>query len=435
MHTWDRVRRAARRHPHALDAGVAAGLCAFTLLTTALGPQGLRGQLNAGAVAAAAAGFGALVARRRWPLAVLVVTITAGELFFMLSGARDGVLLAPLVALYTVADSPGRRSRSLAFGGVAVVALAAFHMLMRHSGAMGPENLALIALGALAVAAGDAARSRKAYIAEVEERARRAERDRDAEARRQVTEERVRIARDLHDVVGHQLALINVQAGVADQLLTSRPDQAREALAHVRKATRAALGDLTATVGLLRQPGDPAVPVEPVASMAGLEELVGSFRSTGLRILYAVDGMVCPLPPATDLTAYRVIQESLTNVRKHAGTAATTIRVSYQPRALCLEVENDGCRDTAGVRGGNASGTGGPAAGHGITGMRERVTAAGGHLEAGPQPGGGFRVSAVLPLPAPVPAAGPEPVTEVVAGPEPVAGPEAGVTASAGAQA
>ena len=106
MNAWDQARRAARRHPHALDAGVAAGLCAFTLLTTAMGPPGLRGQLNAGAVVAAAAGFGALVARRRWPLIVLAVTVTAGELFIMLSGARDGVLLAPLVALYTVADSP-----------------------------------------------------------------------------------------------------------------------------------------------------------------------------------------------------------------------------------------------------------------------------------------------------------------------------------------
>ena len=385
-----------------LDAGVAAGLCAFTLLTTAMGPPGLRGQLNAGAVVAAAAGFGALVARRRWPLIVLAVTVIAEELFFMLSGARDGVLLAPLVALYTVADSPGRRSRSLAFGGLAVLALTAFHMLMRHSAAMGPENLALVALGSLAVAAGDASRSRKAYIAEVEERARRAERDRDAEARRQVTEERLRIARDLHDVVGHHLALINVQAGVADHVLTSRPDQAREALAHVRKATRAALDDVTATVGLLRQPGDPAAPVEPVASLAGLDDLIGSFRRTGLRVLHAVDGAVRPLPPATDLTAYRVIQESLTNVRKHAGAAATTIRVSYQPRALCLEVENDGGRQE-----GRGPVAGGTAAGHGLTGMRERVTAAGGHLEAGPQPGGGFRVSAVLPLPPAAPAPAP----------------------------
>ena len=400
---WERFRRGARRHPHLADAGVATALCAFTLATTAWGPEGLRGRLTAGAVLAAAAGFGALVVRRRWPLGVLAVTVTAGELFIMASGVRFGTLLAPLVALYTVADSPARRRTSLLFGGLAVLALAAFHMLLRHSGAMGPENIALLASGSLAVAAGDAARSRKAYIAEVEERARRAERERDAEARRLVTEERLRIARDLHDVVGHHLALINVQAGVADHVLASRPDQAREALAHVRKASRAALEDVTATIGLLRQPGEAAAPVEPVAGLDRLGALIESFREAGLRVLHAVDGMVRPLPPAADLTAYRVIQESLTNARKHAGTAITTIRVSYQRRALCVEVENGGPLPQSGdgaARDHAASGTiTGPASGHGITGMRERVTAVGGHLEAGPRPDGGFRVSAMLPLP------------------------------------
>jgi signal transduction histidine kinase len=407
MGTWDRLRQGARRHPRVLDASVAAALCAFTLASTAIGPQGLRGQLNTGAILAVLAGFGALVARRRWPLTVLAVTVIAGELFLMLSQVRDAVLLAPLVALYTVADSPVRRRKSLLFGGLAVVALAVFHMMLRRSGLMGPENFALVALGSLAVAAGDASRSRKAYIAEVEERVRRGERDRELAARRQVAEERLRIARDLHDVLGHHLALINVQAGVADQVLSSQPDQARLALTHVRRASRAALDDVTATVGLLRQPGDPAAPVEPLAGLARLGELVESFRSSGLRVLPTVDGAVRPLPTATDLTAYRVIQESLTNVRKHAGTATTTIRVSYQPAALCLEVRNDGTSETACADGGETGHSGGnggampapgPGSGHGITGMRERVAAAGGYLQAGPQPEGGFRVSAVLPL-------------------------------------
>lgn len=402
MNAWDRLRRGTRRHPHVTDAGLAGAVCAATLVSTVIGPPGLRGQLSAGAVLAGVAGSGALIARRRWPLTVLAVTVIAGELFIMWSGAQDGVLLAPLVALYTVADSPASRIRSLAFAGLAVVALGASHMLIRHSGAgMGPENFALFAVGSLAVAAGDASRSRRAYIAEVEERARRAESDRDAQARRQVAEERLRIARDLHDVVGHHLALINVQAGVADHMLASRPDQAREALAHVRKASRAALDDVTATIGLLRQPGEAAVPVEPVASLDRLGELIKSFRGAGLRVLHAVDGTVRPLPAATDLTAYRVIQESLTNARKHAGTATATVRVSYQRRALCLEVENDEAGHGATV-GGPVPGDpvpAGRAAGHGITGMRERAAAVGGHLEAAPRPGGGFRVSAVLPLP------------------------------------
>jgi signal transduction histidine kinase len=212
-----------------------------------------------------------------------------------------------------------------------------------------------------------------------------------------VTEERLRIARDLHDAVGHHLALINVQAGVADQLLDDDPVQARRSLAHVRQASRAALDDLRDTIGLLRQPGDPAAPVQPTADLDDLDELLATFGRSGLRVETAVEGAVRPVPATASLIAYRVIQESLTNVRKHASDSAATIRLSYRPAALWVEVENRADVSGSGPVNGARNGT--DTGGHGITGMRERVAAAGGSLTAGPRPGGGFRVSALLPLP------------------------------------
>ena len=255
---------------------------------------------------------------------------------------------------------------------------------------MGAENLALAALGGLAVAAGDASRNRRAYLAEVEERARRAESERDREASRRVTEERLRIARDLHDVVGHHLALINVQAGVAAHVLDDQPAQVRQSLTHIRQASRAALDELRDTIGLLRGPDEPAAPTEPTVGISALAQLVASFQRSGLRIHQEIRGVVRPLPPATDLTAYRVIQESLTNVCKHSGEPAARLRLTYTDDALQIVVENDG----------DARSSGGT--GHGIVGMRERVAALGGRLEAGPRRGG-FRVAATLPAAGGVP--------------------------------
>ncbi|MGO9160704.1 MAG: sensor histidine kinase [Streptosporangiaceae bacterium] len=386
------LRRSARRHPQVADVTIAAALFAVTLLTTATGPANWRGQLSLGAVAAAGAAYGALVWRQRWPWLTLAVAAAGAEVYMALSHADVGVFGAPLIALYTVADTAGARRSAVTVGGLIVLALAGVHAVLHPSQWLSPENLVLASLGGLAVAAGDASRSRRAYIAEVEERARRAERDREQEARRRVTEERLRIARDLHDVIGHHIALINVQAGVADHVLENQPDQARQALTHIRRASRAALGDLRDTVGLLRQPGEAAAPLEPVAGLAGLEELVGSFVRSGLRVGHQIDGEVRPIPAAADLTAYRVIQESLTNVSKHAADATATVWLSYQNAALRIVVEDDG----NGVP--PTPGSAEHGVGHGITGMRERVTASGGQLIVCRKPHRGFLVSATLPL-------------------------------------
>jgi signal transduction histidine kinase len=407
MKVIGRLRGIGRRHPHA-DIAVAAVVYAVTLVTTAAGPQG--GRLDAPAIVVAAVACGVLVARRRWPYLVFLVSAIAAETYLALHeahqavhGAHQGsmVLAAPLIALYTAADTSSRR-RAWAIGLLAMLAFAGAHMLVKPSSWLGADNVALAALGALAVAAGDASRSRRAYLAEVEARARRAEHDRDAQAARRVTDERLRIARELHDVVGHHLALINVQAAVATHVLDTQPVQSRAALAHIRQASKSALVELRDTIGLLRQPDEQPAPTEPISGLAGLPELLSAFRRSGLIIDEHVDGTVGPIAVAADLTAYRLIQESLTNVCKHAGPTTVAVRLRYQPDALQVVVDNEATTrgpvtvaNTSPDRGLEQA----PGHGHGIVGMRERVAALGGTLSVGLRPNGGYRVTATLPLP------------------------------------
>jgi signal transduction histidine kinase len=427
-----RLRRAAHRQPHA-DIAIAVVLFAVVLLAAVAGPPQGRDPVGGTTVLAAVA-CGVLVVRRRWPFPVLVASSVAAEAYLAPMAGHEGTLLlaAPLIALYTVAEASARR-RALLIGGLAVLALGGAHILLKPSSWIGAENVALAALGGLAVAAGDSSRNRRAYLAEVEDRVRRAEDDREREARRQVTDERLRIARDLHDVVGHHLALINVQAGVAGHVLDEQPDQVRQSLVHIRQASRTALEELRDTIGLLRDADEPDAPTRPTAGLPDLGGLIASFRAWGLRVQDETGGAVRRLAPATDLTAYRVIQESLTNVRKHAGNVTARLRLDYQSTALRIVVDNDvsGAGPAPGPdhtwRDGPAGrspldgphrtgphgdgphwdepGRDGP--GHGIVGMRERVVALGGSLHAGPRRGG-FRVAATLPL---TPAkAQPEPV-------------------------
>jgi signal transduction histidine kinase len=266
------------------------------------------------------------------------------------------------------------------------------------------DNLAVFAWTGMAAAAGDAIRSRRAFLHAVQERAERAERTREEEARRRVAEERLRIARDLHDVVAHHIALVNVQAGVAAHVMDKRPDQAKEALSHVREAGRSALGELRATVGLLRQCGDPEAPTEPAPGLDRLDELVGTFRSAGLRVEVARTDQGAAPPAAVDLAAYRIVQEALTNVRKHAGAdARAEVSVVREGPRMEITVLDDGAGEAERPDDGGG--------GHGLLGMRERVTALRGTLTTGPRHGGGFRVHAILPLDARTPAPPPTDIT------------------------
>jgi signal transduction histidine kinase len=329
----------------------------------------------------------ALVVLYRFP-AVTVLVSAAGSVALIAMGSHYPITIpAFLGSLFAFALANDKR-RTLAVAvpvklGLLIAAIAA---------GAGIASLVVVLWAALATSLGNAVRNHRGYLAEVTERARRAEQDAEDQARRRVAEERMRIARELHDVIGHHVALISVQAGAMSCLLEEDQAEARQSLAHIQRASANALEDLRLTVGLLREPGDreqaEPLQVDPVPGLSHLDALVGSFAGTGLTVTREVTGRPRPLPEAADLAAYRVIQESLTNIRKHAPCRTARLRLGYETEALRLAIENDGPPGTSQTA----------PDGHGIIGMRERVAAVGGRLSAGPRAEGGFRVLAELPL-------------------------------------
>ena len=389
--------RWARTHPRAMDAALAAAVLLCMIAASFADPNGGHGGTptwgtrspDALSVVLMTLGAAALVLRRGAPMTVLAATaaVTLAEL--VTGEPRAPVAMSAVVALYTVAATTDRPT-TWRVGLATMAVLTGSAMLAGPLPWYAQENLGIFAWTGMAAAAGDAVRSRRAFVDAIRERAERAERTREEEARRRVAEERLRIARDLHDVVAHHIALVNVQAGVAAHVMDKRPDQAKEALSHVREASRSALNELRATVGLLRQSGDPEAPTEPAPGLDRLEDLVGTFRNAGLPVEVACAERATGLPAAVDLAAYRIIQEALTNVRKHAGVEATAevsvVRVGPNIEVTVLD-DGPGTEQPSPDSGG-----------HGLLGMRERVAAFGGCCSAGPRYGGGFRVHAILPV-------------------------------------
>ncbi|WP_419994265.1 sensor histidine kinase [Streptomyces boninensis] len=413
-HTLTAIRRWFSARPVALDGLLAAVVLALIIigaLHPSSGPNAMPpADLGVTEVALAVAASAALVARRIAPGVVLAVTaaLTLAHIIAAGGDPRVPIALSAAVALYTVASRTDRHT-TWRVALVTVGVLTGAMMLFGDRPWYADENLGVFAWTGMAAAIGDAVRSRRAVVDAIRDRAERAEQTRESEALRRVAEERMRIARELHDVVAHHIALVNVQAGVASHVMDARPDQAKEALAHVREASRAALEELRATVGLLRQSGDPAAPKEPAPGLGVLDQLVDGFVRAGLpvsvevlapgRLLSADDGdqearaaeVGAGLPTAIDLTAYRVVQEALTNVQKHAGAGVrAVVRVTRRAGELELVVADDG----RGAAGGELAG------GHGLMGMRERAAALGGSCEAGAREDGrpGFRVRVALPL-------------------------------------
>jgi signal transduction histidine kinase len=230
-------------------------------------------------------------------------------------------------------------------------------------------------------------RQRLLRVSELEGETTRLKRDRDAAARAAVAEERSRIARELHDVVAHSVSVMTVQAGAARHTLDPAETEMQEALKSIETAGRQALVELRRLLGILRQADDePAL--APVPSLADLDRLIAQLHDAGLPTVLHIEGESAPLPPGVDLAAYRIVQEALTNCLKHAGPTRAEVRVCYRRHELELEVLDDG-------RSNRAAGNG---TGHGLIGMRERVSLYGGFFEAGPRPDGGFAVHARLPL-------------------------------------
>ena len=396
MEHW---RQRASKRPLLTDGLAAALLFVLSLTAAAMAARHSRHELpqlssvHPATALVAAVACGALLLRRTRPRAVLAVTVACAICYAYLGYDFNPVLLSPVVgAICTLALDTDRRTAWLGAGAAAAV-LVGSDMALGPGSWLEPQKLSVLAWTGMAAAAADAMRSRRAYISAIRERAERAERTREEEAHRRVAEDRIRIARELHDVVAHHIALINAQAGVAVHLSDEIPPQVRAALEHIRDASHEALQELKATVGLLRQSDDPTAPLEPAPGLAQLPELLASFARAGLDVSYERVGEPRPLPPAVDLTAYRIVQESLTNVSKHAGVATARVQVYVGDERLAIRVEDDGRTAPMLSHPGPGRGTG-----HGLTGMRERAAVVGGTLSAGRDPWGGFRVAADLPL-------------------------------------
>jgi signal transduction histidine kinase len=397
----DRLRQLLRAQPWKGDLLVAVG-CFVLATPVAVAVAYVHRTSLAWYIGGLAVACVPLVARRRWPIQVVAATL-AVSIAQVLVLTLVGPTAAPVaVALYTMAMRTDRRT-AWRVAACATVALVGASLISHPSVEDVWQYLAQIAGLSLAVASGDAVRSRRQLLASALERAERAERTREEEARRRVTEERLRIARELHDVVAHHITLVNAQAGVAHHLMRTDPDHAYQALERIRDTSRAALDELRATVGLLRYSDAPAAPREPAPGLADLDALLDSFRHSGLDITLERTGQPDELPPITDLAAYRIIQEALTNTRKHAGLVSARVHLDYRAKALRIAVEDDvpGTRETGSGSGpattaiDEAQSTG---TGHGMIGMHERAKAAGGTFTAGPRPAGGFRINAELPL-------------------------------------
>jgi signal transduction histidine kinase len=334
-----------------------------------------------------------LLARRRYPLGVVAATVALLMAYYSLNYPAFSPAV-PLAAAAYFAALHGRLGGAAAVLG-GFMAFASIYQTFDEDDSLftvlGTHVLGELALLAAVLLLGEAVRTRRALAAEVRARLARADADREREAERRVQEERLRIARELHDVMAHTIAGIGVQAGVAGDVIDDAPEQAKSSLAAIRGQTRDAMAELRAAVGLLRD-GGPDAPRAPAPGLHALDGLVGTAGRGGLDVEVSVAGDVRPLPAAVDLTAYRIVQESLTNVVRHAHASVARVAVRYEPDAVVVEVADDG-RGTAAVNGRNGAG-----AGYGLVGMRERAVAVGGTLDAGPAPGGGFRVAARLPI-------------------------------------
>jgi signal transduction histidine kinase len=344
-----------------------------------------------------------LAVRRRWPASVFMAAALASLVYYTVDFSDGPGSIGLFIALYTLtAYGDGRRSLVIAGAGIAVLAIgwlvAAADIEPRA--AIGWVFFR-IAASILAAALGESVRTRRVIAAEALERARQAERTREEEARSRVDAERLRIAREVHDTVAHAIAIINVQAGVTAYLLDKQPERARGALLTIEQTSAQALHEMRAVLGVLRDSGNGRV---PHPGLAQVNELTSMAREAGLDIKLEVRSPPAPLPSAVDHTAYRILQESITNVIRHVGPTRVTVTLDYGTDVLEVRVTDEGGLDASGDDAGRPRPPAGTVnsrsaePGRGIVGMRERCGLLGGELTAGPRPCGGFEVNARLPL-------------------------------------
>ncbi len=360
-----------RRHPNLVDVAL--------VLALAAGYVGHAAHLHqwSGGIPLALLQVAPLLVRRRYPRTVLA-TITGA---FVLQAIVYTLVppVALVIGVYTVAANLSRYDGLVA--GAASTAVATIATLAL--GDYGHAASYLIPLVAAWVV-GDNLGTRRAYTSALEERAERLEREREVEAARARAEEQARIARELHDVIAHSVSVMVVQAAAANDVFEARPERAREALEAIEATGRSALAELRRLLGVVRADG---AEYTPQPGLDGLDELVAQVRAAGLSVAVSVEGAPRALPAGIDLSAYRVVQEALTNTLKHAHASRADVALRYGDDTLDVQVRDDG------TGGGNGGGSG-----SGLIGMRERVVAFGGSLATGPGAGGGFDVSARFPL-------------------------------------
>jgi signal transduction histidine kinase len=335
-----------------------------------------------------AVGMGAVIlARRRHPVPVLLASAGLLVGYYMLDFPVIGLAVPMAAALFSAAEA-GRLRWAVAVAAILLVLSTYVRVREGDSAAvvLGFDLASTGGLLAATIALGDAVRSRRALRAETARRIRQAEAERETETARRIGTERLRIARELHDVLAHTVSVISIQAGVAAEALPADPDAAGRAIGEIRTASRDALTELRTTVRLLRGP-DPDTPEAPVAGLDGIDRVVGAAEKGGLAVRVEVSGEPCGLPVVVDTAAHRIVQEAVTNVLRHAKAHAVLVELAYAPESLTVRVTDDGRGPAPGAPGG-----------FGLRGMRERAELLGGRLEAGPAPGGGFRVEAVFPL-------------------------------------
>lgn len=385
--SWSGVRR-LRADPRAVDGLVAAALLAFMIVSVASKPTGAGQHAGDPLAYLLALGLSApYTVHRRYP--VVALTVVLGTLLVYASigyAAFPGV--GAFVLLFGIALHSGRTLAFLAFVTTAAALVVA--TLLQPSGVVRTADAVSIALATVvAWLAGENLRQRRSRWAALRERNELLVREREERARQAVTAERLRIARELHDVVAHAMSVIAVRAGVGRHVAETQPMEAQQALAVIETTSRQALTEMRRLLGVLRQDGEASSEIAPAPGLQDVPALISRAADGGLIAHLQIRGAAGDVPPGVDLTAYRIVQEALTNAIKHGGPHAD-VTLAYAPEAISVEVVNDA--STPHARGPHLV-----TAGHGLIGMRERVAVFGGEFSASPRPGGGFRIAARLP--------------------------------------
>jgi len=376
-----------RKHPKRVDIAIALIMWVIQIVGTlyVARNQPDRRAMDAFALILLTAGSAALVLRRRYPGWVLIGTNVIVLFYVLLNYPKGPNFLITLVAFFSAATA-GRRLMAWVVLTAEFVAFPWLPYVLGNDAA--PTSTATLALASWLLVL--------ATVAELTHRRQQQKlRAREEEARRRASEERLRIARELHDVLGHNISLISVQAGVALHLIDQQPEQARVALSVIKDASKEALRELRSVLDVLRQVHEESprtqAPRAPAPGLIHLDELVARAAEAGLQVQTEIAGDLKRLPASVDLTAFRIIQEALTNVMRHAGQTSSSVHVSCNEHELTLRIDNE-------VGNESNSSSEGIGLGQGILGMKERASALGGVVEAGPRPEGGFRVLARLPL-------------------------------------